>query len=124
MTEIGNERILAGGKDRRGEDLPWNDHPKFPGVHMKTLVPGCDTQGRFSCLLIRIDPGMAIGRHVHEDSWELHEVLQGTGTGTLLEARRDYAPGTVAVLPQGELHSVEAGPEGLTLLAKFVPAAG
>jgi len=124
MTEIGNERILANGKDQRGEDLPWNDHPKFPGVHMKTLVPGCDTQGRFSCHLIRIDPGMAIGRHIHEGSWELHEVLEGAGTGTLLEARRGYAPGTVAVLPQGELHSVEAGPEGLVLLAKFVPAAG
>lgn len=124
MTEIGNGRILVGSDVRREGELPWTDHSRFAGVHMKELVAGRETQGRFSCHLIRIDPGKAIGEHVHEGSWELHEVLEGSGTGTLLERRRPYGPGVVAVLPQNELHSVEAGPEGLVLLAKFVPAAG
>lgn len=122
MTGIGNHRILVAGMERPGDRVPWYDHPRFEGVHMKDLVVGRDTEGRFSCHLIRIDPEKAIGEHVHEGSWELHEVLEGSGTGGLNADRRPYHPGVAAVLPMNERHRVDAGPEGLVLLAKFVPA--
>ncbi|WP_459924886.1 AraC family ligand binding domain-containing protein [Desulfatiferula olefinivorans] len=53
---------------------------------------------------------------------ELHEVIDGNGTCRLKDEVVDYRSGTMAVIPVGEHHRVEAGDDGLTLLAKFVPS--
>ena len=103
-------------------DLPWNWHPDFQGVELKHLVTGRETGGQFSCHLVRIAPGKAIGTHAHPNQTELHEVAAGSGVCLSGGARLIYEPGVVSILPKGEPHQVEAGPEGLRLLAKFIPA--
>ncbi|GAB7021711.1 cupin domain-containing protein [Salidesulfovibrio brasiliensis] len=113
---------VHGGCTRCGKDLDWNSHPSFTGVELKHLVTGADTDGGFSVHLVRIAPDCAIGEHDHPGSWELHEVAEGHGTCRLEESEMAYEPGTMAVLPAGRPHSVQAGKEGLKLLAKFVPA--
>lgn len=100
----------------------WQAHPAFKGVHLKALVTGSRTQGKFSAHLVRIEPGCSIGLHDHPDHWELHEVVDGAGTCSLAGRDVAYEPGVCEVMPQGEKHSVAAGEKGLKLLAKFVPA--
>ncbi|MGE4421680.1 MAG: cupin domain-containing protein [Pseudodesulfovibrio sp.] len=115
--------LVTGTKTRKdAADLPWHQHPTFAGVSLKHLVTGAETDGRFSAHLVRLEPGAEIGDHVHETSWELHEVAEGSGE-CLLEGRSiPYAPGLVAVMPERAPHRVKAGRDGLCLLAKFVPA--
>lgn len=108
--------------DTRAGDLEWLPHPVFTGVFLKHLVTGGDTDGRFSVHLVRLEPGAEIGRHVHETSWELHEVVHGSGQCRLLDRDREYRRGVVAMMPESEPHSVQAGPDGLCMFAKFVPA--
>ena len=112
---------LPGGEIPFGE-LPWNPHQAFAGVELKHLVTGQETGGQFSYHLVRVAPGKAIGAHVHQAQLETHEVLAGSGACVSGGARLDYAPGVVSILPKGELHEVTAGPEGLCLFAKFIPA--
>ncbi|SDK90082.1 Cupin domain-containing protein [Maridesulfovibrio ferrireducens] len=103
-------------------DLGWNPHPAFEGVYIKHLVPGSKTEGLLSCHMVRIDPGCKLETHTHENQWELHEVIKGDGDALLEEKTMDYHPGRSAVIPKGKTHSVRAGQNGLTLLAKFFPA--
>jgi quercetin dioxygenase-like cupin family protein len=104
------------------EGLPWNAHPKFAGVFLKHLVTGKDTQGRFSAHIVRVDPGHAIGDHAHATEIELHEVVGGSGRCLLDGKEIAYRPGVFVVVPQAAAHVVEAGDDGLLLLAKFAPA--
>lgn len=114
--------VTAEGASASAADLPWNQHPNFAGVALKHLITGAETGGRFSAHLVRLEPGAEIGDHVHENSWELHEVAEGSGECLLLGRRIPYAPGGMAILPEKAVHRVRAGRDGLCLLAKFVPA--
>jgi quercetin dioxygenase-like cupin family protein len=100
----------------------WKPHPKFAGVRMKSLVSGRDSGGAFTTLMVRIEPGMAMLPHVHEGQTEQHLVLDGEGRMTLDGIERDYAPGTLIVIPKATGHSVVAGPRGMVLTALFSPA--
>jgi quercetin dioxygenase-like cupin family protein len=108
--------------DTVSDSLDWHPHPAFTGVALKHLVTGKDTDNRFSVHLVRLEPGAEIGHHVHKTNWELHEVVAGSGCCRLLGRVKDYRCGVVAVMPEGAGHSVHAGPDGLCLFAKFVPA--
>ncbi|MEZ7197077.1 cupin domain-containing protein [Pseudodesulfovibrio karagichevae] len=103
-------------------DLPWHQHPTFAGVALKHLLTGAETGGAFSAHLVQLEPGAEIGDHVHETSWELHEVASGSGECLLEGQAIPYEPGRVAVMPLKAPHRVKAGEHGLCLLAKFVPA--
>lgn len=122
MNRIGNEIVIDRDGARPGDQLPWIPSPKFDGVAMRNLLTGAGTEGRLSAHLVRIEPGKAIGEHVHEGSLEVHEILEGSGVGILPGDRREYRAGVVSLIPQGVLHEVRAGEEGLLLLAKFAPA--
>ncbi|HOX50736.1 MAG TPA: cupin domain-containing protein [Fibrobacteria bacterium] len=124
MNRIGNEIVLDRDGTRRGEDLPWIPSPKFEGVAMRNLLEGTRTRGRMSAHLVRIEPGKAIGEHVHEGSFEIHEILEGSGVAAMPGELREYRPGVVSLIPQGSPHEVRAGKDGLVLLAKFAPALG
>lgn len=106
---------------RAAGDLPWNPHPKFPGVALRHLITAADTNGQFSIHLVRVDPGCVLDHHVHATQWETHQVLQGSGLCTVGEQRIDYRPGCIAAIPQGFDHCVQAGADGLVLLATFCP---
>jgi quercetin dioxygenase-like cupin family protein len=114
--------VTADGAAKSATDLPWRQHATFTGVALKHLVTGAETGGAFSVHLVRLEPGAEIGDHVHETSWELHEVAGGGGECVLEGNVIPYAPGSVAVMPLNAGHRVRAGKDGLRLLAKFVPA--
>ncbi len=115
-------RIAYMDREEAAGDAAWIKHPANPGVKLKHLVSGRDTEGALSCHLVKLGPGQVLPEHVHEAQWELHEVVGGRGTATFDDRELDYAPGSLAVIPKGVLHSITASEEGVTLLAKFFPA--
>lgn len=130
MTDFENAAAVAAagmvarcdGRREAVRDLPWNASPVFPGVELKHLITGADTDGRTSLHLVRIAPGCVIGGHAHDPQWEVHEVLAGSGSCVMDGAEVDYAPGVMRVLPPCLEHEVRAGDRGLRLLAVFSPA--
>jgi len=104
------------------KSLPWNPHPSLIGVSLKHLITGSETEGRFSVHLVKLDADAEISDHIHEDSWELHEIAGGEGYCILDGKRIPYEPGVVTVLPKKVKHSVQAGENGLFIMAKFIPA--
>lgn len=113
--------IALPGQTIPGESLPWNPHPKFSGVSLRHLVTGKDTGGHMSLHQVRIDPGCAIGDHVHAGMVEIHDVLAGDGTCVRAGERIPYNPGVVGVMPADRVHRIEAGERGMLLLATFSP---
>lgn len=103
---------------------PWNPHPKFPGVSMKTVVSSAMTGGTLSQHLVRVEPGCALDTHVHPAQCELHLVLAGSGKAILEEQESDYHLGRLATIPAGAAHAIRANADGLTLLTSFSPALG
>lgn len=102
--------------------VEWTKHPGFRGVYLKHIIRGADTEGLFSSHLVRIDPGCCLEKHCHENQLELHEVIEGDGSCQLSEHSFEYHLGKMAVIPKGINHRVQAGGQGLILLAKFFPA--
>lgn len=108
--------------DIKLSEIDWLPHQKFPGVFMKHLVTGADTDGIISCHLVRITAGHQIGDHFHETSTEIHEMISGHGTLILDGAEHSYNPGDICYMPVGKHHSVIAPPdEDICLMAKFTP---
>lgn len=101
--------------------LAWNPHASFRGVFLQHLITGSETGGRLSLHHVRIDPGCAIGGHTHAGMVEIHDVLAGSGTCTLDKKEIPYGPGTLGVMPADTLHRIDAGADGLLLLATFSP---
>ena len=115
-------RLFCAGTVREFAALSWADHPSFPGVALKHIVTAAQTGGGFSYHLVRVAPGKTIGLHTHDPQLETHEVIAGAGVCVCGGQRLAYTPGVIAVLPAGVAHEVTAGPEGLYLFAKFLPA--
>jgi quercetin dioxygenase-like cupin family protein len=93
----------------------------YAGVSLRLLVPGSASAGSFSQHQVRLAPSAIIGLHHHADQWEGHLVLGGSGRCLMAACEQDYRPGTVAVMPVGVDHQVQAGADGLELLATFAP---
>jgi len=122
VKKIDGGKIIYLEKEMDAKELDWNAHPTFKGVFLKHLVKGEDTDGKFSCHLVKVEAGCEIGEHVHEGQFELHEVIAGNGEGVLVGKKIPYQLGVSVVIPNGIKHKVIAGEEDLYLLAKFVPA--
>jgi len=118
---VRHEIVGTDGQTINTEALPWNPHPKFAGVALRHLVTGAGTGGRLSLHHVRVDPGCSIGDHAHAGQVEIHDVLAGTGSCTLEGAVISYAPGSMAIMPSDKVHRVDAGVQGLFLLATFSP---
>jgi len=114
-------RIVLTDNEKDPAALAWAPHATFEGVFMKHLVTGSETGGRLSLHHVRIDPGCAIGGHTHAGMVEIHDVLAGSGTCTLDKKEIPYVPGTLGVMPADILHRIDAGAEGMLLLATFSP---
>lgn len=115
--------VAHGGEERSVavDDLPWNEHKTFAGVFLRHLVKGSDSNGAFSCHLVKIAPGCGIGNHEHADSWELHQVVAGNGAAIVGGTTVSYASGVWHAIPHGAAHRVDAGENGLELVAYFSP---
>jgi quercetin dioxygenase-like cupin family protein len=120
-TIVEQGTIISLQKKAFSKDLPWNAHPSFKGVYLKHLVIADDTDGKFSCHLVKVEAGHEIGAHIHAGKWELHEVLEGNGECSLADQKIPYHPGVTAIIPENMEHIVKADQE-LYLLAKFIPA--
>ncbi|MDD2443240.1 MAG: cupin [Desulfotomaculaceae bacterium] len=119
---ISEGKIVYLEKEFDVENLDWNPHASFPGVYLKHLVKGESSDGKFSCHLIRIDNGFEISDHIHEDKWELHEVIGGVGKGVLAGKEIVYKLGVTVVVPEKVPHKIVADNGDVYLLAKFIPA--
>lgn len=122
IKKLAEGKIIYVNNELAIDELTWNNHPKFNGVSLKHLVKGESTKGKFSCHLVKIEAGCEIGEHIHEDKWELHEVIAGKGKGILIEKEIDYEIGISVIIPEGVKHKVVADEGDLYLLAKFIPA--
>jgi quercetin dioxygenase-like cupin family protein len=103
------------------EKMEWVPHPKFEGAFMKHLIKKADNDQLASCHLVRINPGYQLSDHIHENEWEYHHTIEGSGTGYLDGKEMAYLPGKIAVIPKGATHKVVAGDDGIVLLATFLP---
>jgi quercetin dioxygenase-like cupin family protein len=103
------------------EKLEWNKNVN-KGVYLKHIIKGEDTEGKFSCHIVKIESGCEIALHTHECNWELHEVIVGEGKCILEDKEVGYSVGTLSVIPQGIEHKVMAIKGDLYLFAKFIPA--
>lgn len=121
-TDIGNAMIALINQDEAIAQLAWNAHPKFQGVSLKHIVKGADSGGNLSCHLVRVDPHCILDTHMHENQWELHQMVAGYGKCLLIDREIPYNPGCLTLIPQGAKHRVKAGEKGLLLLATFSPA--
>ena len=102
--------------------LDFNPHKTFQGIALKDLVKGADTGGAVSCHLVKVDPHCCLEAHVHPEQVEIHKVIQGSGSFHLGDRQGAYEVGTLGVIPAGVSHRVQAGPDGLYILATFSPA--
>ena len=122
IEQIEQGQIVTFENNMDMTELKWNKHASCEGVFLKHIVTGKFTDGKFSCHLVKVQAGCEISEHVHQNNWELHEVVAGEATGYLADQKISYVTGTTIVIPQGEKHRVVAGKQDLYLLAKFIPA--
>ncbi len=120
--ELEEGRVIYLEKEVDVKSLDWNAHSTFKGVFLKHLIKGESTERKFSCHLVKIEKACEIGEHIHQDKWELHEIIEGTGKGILVDKEVCYKLGVSVVIPEGVKHKVVAENEDLYLLAKFIPA--
>lgn len=122
MKEIfENGSIYTLDNDVMGEDIAYTPHPKFKGVALKHLVTGDMTDGLISCHIVKVEPDCVLDFHSHENSVEIHEIIQGSGICTIGDKEVEYEVGSLGVMPKGVNHKIVAGKEGITVLAKFAP---
>ncbi len=77
-----------------------------PFGHVQRIVTG--GQGGIAIVhVVKITKGTP---HLHQGYDEVYYVLAGTGTITLGQETHPLRPGSVAVIPAGVMHSLEAGP--------------
>ena len=114
-------RVVFRNKEIDIEKLEWNRNAN-KGVYLKHIIKGEDTDGKFSCHIVKIESGCEIGQHIHASNWELHEVIDGEGKCFLADKEVGYSVGTISVIPQGIEHKVMAVNGDLYLFAKFIPA--
>ncbi|MDR2925290.1 MAG: cupin domain-containing protein [Azoarcus sp.] len=114
------ELALPGGRRAMFAERNWQAHPQFAGVALKHLLTAADTGGAFTYHLVRIEPGCAIGEHMHATQWETHEVIAGCGVCRNGGEDIAYRAGVIALIEPGARHSVTGGLEGLLLFAKFL----
>jgi mannose-6-phosphate isomerase-like protein (cupin superfamily) len=76
-----------------------------PFGHVRRIVTGGEG-GVANVHVVRVTKGTP---HVHADYDEVYYVLSGSGTITLERATHPLRPGSVAVIPAGVAHSLEAG---------------
>lgn len=103
-------------------DIEFRPHAKFKGVSLKHLVTGKMTNHQISCHLVKVEPFCTLDTHVHENNVEIHEVIYGDGTFYIADNTVGYNLGSIGVIPANVSHKVEAGENGIYILAKFTPA--
>jgi quercetin dioxygenase-like cupin family protein len=122
VSDFENGAVYSIAEAVNSGDITFTPHAKFKGVAIKHLVTGKTTGGQISCHLVKVEPFCSLDTHVHEKNLEIHEIIDGDGTLFLGGKAYLYHAGTVGVIPAGVAHKVDAGKNGICILAKFTPA--
>jgi len=104
-----------------GNNVPWNEHPRFKDIQMKGLLTSADNP-LANISLVRVPLASAVPRHRHANEVETVYLVSGQGELVLGDERITFNAGSVVAIPKGlehELHNV--GDEPLELLAFFTP---
>ena len=92
--------VVTPGRVVPVESLSWNPPPKFVGAFLRHLVTGDNTWRRMSLHHVWIDPGCAIGDHVHAGQGEIehHQVGRALGDdrGDVAAVAAGFAAGLAA----------------------------
>jgi len=70
---------LAGDDAPASQQSVWSDHPKFADLRTPRLASEAESAGRFTTLLVSIDPNSRMLAHRHEVEVEQPVVLSGDG---------------------------------------------
>ena len=76
---------------------------------------------RLTMAVVELDPGAVVPEHRH-DNEQAGLVVAGTVVFTVAGETKDLGPGGTWRIAGGVPHSVEAGPEGATVIDVFSPA--
>ncbi len=77
--------------------------------------------GNLTMAVVELDPGAIVPEHQH-DNEQAGLVLTGRVVFTVGEETRELGVGGTWRIPGGTPHSVEAGPDGATVIDVFSPA--
>lgn len=101
MTQELSKRTLVRHRDEA-------DSIDCPFGHVQRIVTGGEG-GIANVHVVKITKGLP---HVHDGYDEVYYFLSGTGTITLGQETNLVNPGTVAIIPAGVPHSLQADPGG------------
>jgi len=86
------------------EERPWGSFERFVANEVSTVK------------LLHIAPGKRFSLQKHAKRSEFWRVVEGGGMLTIGEEVRPFVKGDEALVPQGTLHRLEGGPEGMIVL--------
>jgi quercetin dioxygenase-like cupin family protein len=99
----------------------WVEHPRFPGIDIKTLLTSGDNPFA-SAGLVRVHPQGIIGRHKHAEQLETVYVLAGSSVLVLGNEQFHFIQGQMISIPAGLEHSLfNEEDEPVDLLTFFTP---
>jgi uncharacterized cupin superfamily protein len=99
----------------------WQEHARFPGIFMQTLLGTADNP-LASINALRVPPGRAIGAHRHAQQVETVWVISGHPILAFGPAELALAAGQIVAIPAGLEHALRnEGPAPVELLTFFTP---
>ena len=122
VSDFENGAVYSVAEAVNSGEITFTPHAKFKGVAIKHLVTGKTTGSQISCHLVKVEPFCTLDIHTHANNLEIHEIIDGDGTLFLGGKVYHYSAGSLGVIPVSVSHKVDAGKNGLCILAKFTPA--
>lgn len=86
------------------EERPWGSFERFTANEISTVK------------LLHLAPGKRFSLQKHAKRSEFWRVVDGSGRITVGDETRPFNKGDEALVPQGTLHRLEGGPEGMTVM--------
>ena len=98
------------------------DHPRFELGRNTVTSLAAPSRGSQEGALFKAElpEGSGLPPHRH-DHFDVFTVVEGGGTVHLGDEAIEVEPGDSVVVPPGELHWLEAGPGGATIVAAMLP---
>jgi len=99
----------------------WQEHARFPGIYMKTLLTSTDNP-LASVNVVQVPSGGKIGRHRHAKQLETVWVIRGDAILTLDQTDLPVSVGQIIAIPIGLEHALRnEGQSVVELLTFFTP---
>jgi mannose-6-phosphate isomerase-like protein (cupin superfamily) len=99
----------------------WQEHPRFPGIHMKGLLTSADNPFA-NVNVVQVPPGGEIGCHRHAQQFETIWIIRGNAILTLDQTEVFFRDGQIIAIPIGLEHALRnEGPGLVELLTFFTP---